>query len=123
MPDATVTNGTARILWVQSPSKLLKFPPLVTVIVSAEDVEPVGYALVGPFAPFVADGSVTYSLPTFEDHRFDPPPPVVCPMPTPPTTPTLPPETPTGTPLPELPTPTPLPELPDPTPPATARRR
>jgi len=123
MPDATVTNGTARILWVQSPSKLLKFPPLVTVVVSAEDVEPVGYALVGPFAPFVADGSVTYSLPTFEDHRSDPPPVIECPAPTPPTVPTLPlPGTPIVSPLPELPAPTPLPETPE-TPPTTARRR
>lgn len=120
MPDATVTNGTARILWVQSPSKLLKFPPLVTVIVAAEDVEPVGYALVGPFAPFVADGSVTYQLPTFEDHRGDPPPVIECPAPTPPTLPQ--PGTPIVSPLPELPTPTPLPELPE-TPPTTARRR
>lgn len=71
--DATVTNNTARILWVQSPTNLIKFPPLVTVIVNAEDVEPVGYALVGPFAPFVTDGTVTYELPTFVDKRFDPP--------------------------------------------------
>jgi len=79
MPDATVTNGTARILWVQSPTNLVKFPPLVTVTVLPADVEPVGYALLGAFAPFVADGSVTYSLPSFEDHRSDPPPPDVCP--------------------------------------------
>jgi len=91
--EATVTNLTARILWVQSNSKLIKFPPLETVIVAAEDVEAVGYALVGVFAPYVTDGTVTYTLP-------EPPPPEAdpgttgtgteCPPTTPPTTPTAP---------------------------------
>jgi hypothetical protein len=88
--DATVTNLTARILWVQSNSKLIKFPPLETVIVAAEDVEQVGYALVGVFAPYVEDGTITYTLPEA--------PPVLdptgtgteCPPTTPPTTPTAP---------------------------------
>jgi len=86
--EATVTNLTARILWVQSIGKLIKFPPLETVIVAAEDVEQVGYALVGVFAPYVADGTITYTLPEPPPPEADPTGPVECPPATTPTAPT-----------------------------------
>jgi hypothetical protein len=92
--EATVTNLTARILWVQSIGKLIKFPPLETIIVAPEDVEQVGYALVGVFAPYVADGTITYTLPEPPPPEADPTGTTECPPATPPTTTTAPAPTP-----------------------------
>ena len=68
MADTTLTNNSARILWIQGASALLKFDPLSTVAIPAADLDRVNATLAGPFKWYVDIGEITLTVP-------EPPPP------------------------------------------------
>lgn len=68
MADTTLTNNSARILWIQGASGLIKFDPLSTVIIPAADIDRVNATLAGPFKWYVDIGEIVVTVP-------EPPPP------------------------------------------------
>ena len=68
MADTTITNNSARILWIQGASALIKLDPLSTVPIAAADLDRVNATLAGPFKWYVDVGEIVVTVP-------EPPPP------------------------------------------------